>query len=125
MIKNFKGMENSNGFDKRPEDTKKGGRKSSIFNNLKSLGYGKDDINHCFKELCFYTKSDIDEAIKDDTSPIIIQIIAKSLSKARSSGDISSIRPIIEYLLGKPSQFIKSEIATKRAPVFGTNPLEE
>jgi len=39
MIENFNGKNNSNGFDKRPEDAKLGGRKPSIKNQLEKIAF--------------------------------------------------------------------------------------
>ena len=57
MEENFGDKINTNGFDKRPEDAKKGGRKPKIYTQLKELGYSKDDIKACFGELIFYKEN--------------------------------------------------------------------
>lgn len=100
---------NTNGFDKRPEDATKGGRKPKIYTQLKDLGYSKDDIRACFGELVFYKECDLELLLEDENMPVISKVVAKALLVAVNSGDMSRIKDILEYSLGKPKQEIETD----------------
>jgi hypothetical protein len=84
------------------------GRPKKIYTIIKDMGYTTDDIRGAFKELMFYTLSDLKEIHKDESKPVIVRIIANQLYLALKKGDLSKIKDIMERVLGKEPLPIKT-----------------
>jgi len=100
---NFKGKENTNGFDKNPENIGKG-RKKKILTILKEQGFSKDDVHTAFKELIWYNIGDLKEVFEDKEKPIILRIVANQLKLALQKGEMNRIKEIVEHTIGRPIQ---------------------
>ena len=108
---------NSNGFDKRPEDATKGGRKPSIRKQLAELMEQDGKITIPSKQIV---------TVNDDGSvtmvlPTQMQLAMKLTSWAMSSkgGDsIKSIQMIMEQMDGKPKQEIEQKVIEEKPFVF-------
>ena len=100
---------NSNGLDKNPENINKNGRPLKIYTILKNKGYSKDDITAAFGELAFYTLKELKEIHQDESKPIITRIVANQFYSALSKSDWNKVREILEHVIGKPKQDIKTD----------------
>lgn len=103
----FGNKRNSNGFDKRPLDAKKGGRKPSIKNQLKELLLSDGKLKIQAKDVI---------SIEDDGS-VIIQIptqmqLAMKLKQLAMGGKnnvtLNAIKTILEQFDGRPHQTINN-----------------
>lgn len=100
----------------RPEDNpkpfKKGvsgnpeGRPKKIYTIIKEMGYSADDMKSVFRELAWYTVFELKEVFKDENKPAIVRIVSNQLWLALKNGDMGKVKEILEYTLGKPSQFL-------------------
>lgn len=107
---------NTNGFDKRPEDAKKGGRKPSIKNQLKDLLKADGQVTIPAKQVI---------RINDDGSvlmklPTEMQLAMKLNSIAMSgknANTLKAIQMIMEQIDGKADQNIKIENQAKPARI--------
>jgi len=91
---------------------KKNGRKKKIYNILKKKGYGKDDIIAAFKELMFYKEVKLEELRDDESKPILVRIVAANIIDSFEDSDISSLKFILDHVLGTPKQTIESDVTT-------------
>ena len=105
--KNIKPSDNPKPF---PKGVKSGTPPpKKIYTIIRELGYGIHDLKAAFKELAWYTLDDLKELHTDGTKPIIVRIVANQMFLALSKGDMSKIKEILEYTLGKPEQKIDQE----------------
>lgn len=102
------------GFDKRPENINKAGRKKKIYTILKEKGYGSDDIKTAFGELAFYTLNELKNVYADDKKPVIVRIVANQFYQALKKSDWVKIKEILEYVIGKPQQRIETATTVKQ-----------
>jgi len=91
---------NTNGFRQNPQNIGKG-RKKKIYTILKESGYTADDIKTIFGEIPFYTLRDAQEAVKDESYPLILRTIAHLMINAFKNGDYNKIKEIVEHFIGK------------------------
>lgn len=103
--KNFGNKINSNGFDKRPQDATKGGRKPSIRKQLEEILQEDGAVTFSAKQV---------QEIREDGSVVIkvptqMQMALKMVSWAMSKKGNDSIRAIqmvMEQIDGKPKQSV-------------------
>ncbi len=105
-IDNLGDKRHAGDFSVNPQNIGKG-RKKKIYTILKEKGYSKDDIKTAFGEQAFYSMSELDELINNDTNPIIVRIVAKQFKQAFEKGDWVRIKDILEHSIGKPQQNLK------------------
>ena len=86
------------------------GRKKKIYTILKEKGYGSQDIKTAFKEMAWYTLSELKEVYSDDSKPVITRIVANQFHKAYLKGDWSRIKEIMEYTIGRPVETTKLQV---------------
>ena len=103
MIENFGDKRNSNGFDKRADDAKKGGRKKKIYTILKEQGYSKEDIKNAIQELLFYSVIELEELKSQKEQLAIITLISSAILKGVDKGDFKAVKDLVEYVIGKPT----------------------
>lgn len=80
------------------------GRPRKIYTILKEKGYSKDDIMTAFHELAWYSVAELKAIFEKPATPAIVKTIAMAFKKSIESGDLSMIRQVLEYTLGKPKQ---------------------
>lgn len=112
-IKNFNTRENTNGFDKNPNNINRNGRPKKIYNVLIEKGYSHDDIKTAFGELAWYTKNELNEVVGDEKKPMITRIVANQFTKALKKSDWTKIKDILEHIIGKAPQEIKQNTITQ------------
>lgn len=112
--KNIKGSDNTNGFQKNPQNIGKG-RKKKIYTVIKEMGYSADDVKTAFGELAFYTLGELKAVYSDESKPIITRIIANQFFTALKKSDWNKIKEILEHVIGKPQQTI---LQTTTQPIF-------
>ena len=110
-IENFKNRANSAGFDQLPENINNSGRPKKIYTVLSEQGYSKDDIRTSFGELAWYNIKELENLFNDKSMPAIVRIIANQFILALDKGDFSKVREILEHVIGKPNQSIKTDIS--------------
>jgi len=106
--KNIRGSDNTNGFQKNPQNIGKG-RKKKIYTVIKELGYSADDIRIAFGELAFYSLEELKAVHDDEKKPIITRIIANQFFMALKKSDWNKIKEILEHVIGKPKQEIQTD----------------
>lgn len=106
--KKLRPEDNPKPFNTHPENIG-GGRKKKIYTILKEKGYSLDDVKAAFGELAFYTIGELQEVIVDDTKPAIARIVANQFVHALKNADWTKIKEILEHVIGKPTQVIKSD----------------
>ena len=108
---------NSNGFDKRPEDAIKGGRKPSIRKQLAELMEQDGKITIPAKQIVTVN----DNGSVTMVLPTQMQLAMKLTSWAMSSkgGDsIKSIQMIMEQMDGKPKQEVEQTVIKEKPFAF-------
>lgn len=106
MIENFKGKENTNGFDQRPKDSVKGGRRKRLYHSLKDQGFSKEDVRECYAFIADCTKSDLNKILESDNATALEITVAQAFLKAMEKGDYKLIKDIVELFADKPKQGI-------------------
>jgi len=101
---NIKPADNTNGFQKNPQNINRNGRPRKIYTIVKEMGFAPEDTIDAFKELVYYNLKDLDKIEKDESKPAIIRIIAAQLNEAYKRKDFSRAKEILEYVIGKPNQ---------------------
>jgi hypothetical protein len=104
-----------------PARRNKKGAPKSIYKVIKDKGYSAIDIKIVFKELAFYTLSELKAAKEKENNPIILKIIANIYAKALISGDYSKIKEIMEHTIGRPN----IEIIAKQTIINQTDPFKQ
>ena len=69
----------------------KNGRRKNIYTILKDKGYSVNDITAAAGELAFYTEAELEEAIQNESLPMITRIIAKNYLRAFQEGSLKEI----------------------------------
>ena len=104
MIKNLGEKANSNGFNKRPEDAKKGGAKK-----------GKR-VKTVLAELLNNPSKKLKDLIPDDLEPteaIALELLSIAFSKdVNTNVKLNAIKVIMDRIDGKPIQSINQRIST-------------
>ncbi len=80
------------------------GRPKKIYTILKDKGFSRDDVKTVFKELAWYTYEEMNEVLADKDAPMIMKVVIRAFQKGMSAGDINSIKQVLEYTLGRPTQ---------------------
>lgn len=109
---NFKGKRNTNGFDKRPEDARQGGRKPSFRKELERLismdGLMRiENIYELEKSNGKYKRTGNSFSVGEIMIPTIQQILLNAINRAASSKDWKIIYEIFE---GRPKQSLDLHI---------------
>ena len=109
--KNIRPEDNTNGFQKNPQNIGKG-RKKKIYTILKEKGFSADDIRTAFGEMAFYTLDELKEVHKDETKPVITRIVANQFYLSLKDGDWTKVKEILLHVMGMPKQEMKVDNET-------------
>jgi len=90
MAKFKEGNQIGNRFSSENQPAKNGRRKN-IYTILKDKGYSVNDITAAAGELAFYTEAELEEAIQNESLPMITRIIAKNYLRAFQEGSLKEI----------------------------------
>jgi len=90
MAKFKEGNQIGNRFSSENQPAKNGRRKN-IHTILKDKGYSVNDITAAAGELAFYTEAELEEAIQNESLPMITRIIAKNYLRAFQEGSLKEI----------------------------------
>ena len=93
------------------------GAPPKIYNVLKKLGYGNADIIACFKEMMWYSVSELETISKDKGEMAIRGIMAGGLVSDWRKGNLNNTREFLLRLMGQPTQTIDQNINNTN-PVF-------
>ena len=107
--KRFKGKRGINGFQKNPQNIKRG-RTKKIYTILKEKGYTLDDMRIAFGEMAWYSLEELKAIHQDETKPIITRIVANQFYLALKGGNWDKIKEILEHVIGKPTQKIDANV---------------
>ncbi len=88
------------------------GRKKKMLTLTKELGYSKDDLKLVFGNMIWYDKAQLVEVEAEETHPLILRIVARQILKAYDNSDLSQLKELLEYTLGKPTQQINADVKT-------------
>jgi len=100
---------NTNGLNKNPQNINKEGRPKKIYTVIKEMGYSADDIRTAFGELAFYSLDELKNIIADESKPVIARIVANQFKTALVNSDWNRIKEILEHVIGKAKQEIKTD----------------
>lgn len=103
--KNIKPSDNPKPFKKGVVQNPNGAPKK-IYTIIKEMGYSANDMKAAFGELSWYNVDELKNLHADNSKPMIVRIVANQIYLALTKGDMSKIKEILEYTLGKPSQGI-------------------
>ena len=103
MIKNFGNKANTNGFDKRPEDTIKGGRKPSIKKQLQELLQANGEITIPKKNVIRVYKNGNVKLKLPTEMQLAMKLNSWALSQ-RGTDSIKALQLIMEQIDGKGTQ---------------------
>ncbi|GAA3638979.1 hypothetical protein [Flavivirga jejuensis] len=103
MIENFGDKKNTNGFDKRPEDTIKGGRKPSIKRQLIELLEADGEILIEKKDVIRVYKNGNVKLKLPTEMQLAIKLKQWAMSK-RGTDSIKALQIILEQIDGKANQ---------------------
>jgi len=114
--KNIKGSDNTNGFQKNPQNINKKGAPVSLKKQLVELLELDGKIKIKWDQVVDF-KEGIEVVIKVPTQILLMQ---KLLSHAMSSGNtsIKAIEMLLGYIDGKPQTSVNVEIETEKPIVF-------
>jgi len=114
MIENFKGKGNSNGFDKRPEDASKGGRKPSIKKQLEKIALADGWIE--FKTEDVQILEDKIKVRVPKIDAVALKLWSWAMSK-KGNDSIKAIQMIMNHFDGRPGGKEKQSIQIENTQV--------
>jgi hypothetical protein len=108
---------------KKGEVANPNGRPKKIVTKLKELGYGKDDINQTYMNMCAMNRQELELIDKDKTGQytIIEQIIAGSLVKAHDKNSLFNLETLVTRVHGKPKETVDNNIKTDEPIIITLN----
>lgn len=120
-LENFKGKRNSNGFDKRPEDAKRGGRKPGIKSQLQKIVDSNGSFTIKAKNV-IEIKENGDVVIKVPTAESIAMKLSQWAIDGKGNHSIRAINMMIEHLEGKAKQEHIIEIESNEIDISKMSP---
>ena len=106
MIENFGDKINTNGFDKRPEDSLKGGRKPSIKNQLIDILESEGNLTIVANQVV-QIKDNGDVVIKVPTQMQMAMKLSSWAMSKKGNDSLKALQMIMEQIDGKPTQPIE------------------
>ena len=114
---NFGDKRNSNGFDKRPEDATKGGRKPSIRKQLAEL-IRSDGVYVIPSSQVVKINDDGSVEVNIPTSDQLSLKLIEWTNSSKGSDSLKALQMIIEQIDGKPKQEIEQTIIEEKPFIF-------